>query len=198
MLLTWPELVATFGMLVYLSPFCFATEGFVVTIAVPSDSSSSSGPLDIFITKLLESKYLRQSSSIRAATDLTEQPSKHHLLTQYIYRGGKNFNPRVIYLGADPMDPSIHLAVKTFAADVTLAREIMPKRERFQRWKGREGLLAMRPRSGEEPEFAGVLWLLKKETAKRMRWQKMFRFDQLQRGVHGLEVIERILHHQPV
>lgn len=171
-------------------------EGQGYTTAGTSAARSQSSALEPFLDQLLKDQNLDSRSSIYAITELTQQSSKHHLLTQYIYRNGQDFNPQIVYLGTDPKDPSAHLAVKPFAPDVDLADDIL-RNAKFHRWKNREGLLAMRLRSREEPEFAGIIWLSKRQMTKGMKWEAVQTFDQLQSDL-SLGVIERVLHHLPV
>ncbi|SPC61985.1 uncharacterized protein UHOD_08130 [Ustilago sp. UG-2017b] len=171
-------------------------EGQGYPTAGTSAARSQSSALKPFLDRLLENQNLASQSSIYATTDLTQQSHKHHLLTQYIYRNGQDFNPQIVYLGTDPKDASAHLAVKPFAPDVRLAGDIL-RNSKFYRWKNREGLLAMRLRSREEPEFAGIIWLTKWQMTKGMKWEAVQTFDQLQSDL-SLGVIERVLHHLPV
>ncbi|SOV01829.1 uncharacterized protein UDID_18803 [Ustilago sp. UG-2017a] len=171
-------------------------EGQGYTTKGTSAARSQSSALKPFLDRLLENQNLASESSIYATTDLTQQSHKHHLLTQYIYQNGQDFNPQIVYLGTDPKDPSAHLAVKPFAPDVDLANDIL-RNGKSNRWKNREGLLAMRLRSREEPEFAGIIWLTKSQMTKGMKWEALQTFDQLQSDL-GLGVIERVLHHLPV
>ncbi|SAM85559.1 uncharacterized protein UBRO_08130 [Ustilago bromivora] len=171
-------------------------EGQGYSTAGTSAARSQSSALKPFLDRLLENQNLASQSSIYATTDLTQQSHKHHLLTQYIYQNGQDFNPQIVYLGTDPKDPSAHLAVKPFAPDVDLADDIL-RNGKFHRWKNREGLLAMRLRSREEPEFAGIIWLTKWQMKKGMKWEAVQTFDQLQSDL-SLGVIERVLHHLPM
>ncbi|SNX87396.1 uncharacterized protein MEPE_06106 [Melanopsichium pennsylvanicum] len=132
-----------------LSSRCSATEVGESSMNEQTAPSSSADSFQPFRNKLYGGRYLESSSEIHSHLDLRGNRLSHRLLPHYLFNQGRNFDPKVIYLGPDPEDSSTHLAVNAFKPDKKLAESVVPSENKGLRWRNRHALLAMRFRFHE-------------------------------------------------
>ena len=165
----------------------------------PALDGSLPSSLQIFVDQLASPEIRHEHRQYHSATDLLDH-NAHHRLTSYLFSDGHDYYPHLLYLGRDPEEPIKHLAVAHFQPNEELVDRVIPYGSRMKNYKQRQGMLAMKPTSHEEPEFVGILWHSHAKTARKMK----LLIDQndlgkLESNEHiGLKDVQRVIHRGPV
>lgn len=142
---------------------CLALMGLGAPVSVEFSSS-----LAVFVDRLEDASVPVLPRQYHSTWDFSSN-KVHHWLTSFLFKDGKNFNPKLFYLGRDPLKLDIHLAVAHWYPNTFLLNRVRPIGAQTVNLEYRHRLLAMKLASHEEPEFVGILWIKDKRNAKKAR-----------------------------
>lgn len=168
------------------------------TFALPAILPTFPSSLQLFIGRLWEGQDTVLPRQYHSAWDLSTSRA-HHWLTNYLFKGGKDYNPSLLYLGRDPAEPGKHLAVAHFLPGPRLLNRVRPVGAHGFDYEYRHGLLAMKLTSHEEPDFIGILWIKDRRIGLKMyRAIQTNSLNSLERAVPGLKDVQRVIHYRIV
>lgn len=113
--------------------------------------------LQIFVDRLNQLPKPLYHRQLHSAWDFSTQSHVHAWVSKYLFEDGRS-NPSLLYLGTDPVDQHMHLAVAHWHPNLDLWNIVKPERSLRKDYNHRQGLLALKLTSGEKPEFVGILW----------------------------------------